>query len=197
MHTLPFLDVPDVCGGPKEADAPFSDFHVQDLTALPDSVDWRTHTPAVVSPVKNQGGCGSCWAFSTVETIESNIAINTGNHILHSILCLRAHFTSSTSSTHPSYFVFFSGTLLELSPQQIVSCAANPAKCGGDGGCQGSTQWLGFNYTIGAGITDEKVCVWGSKRSTRNIPDLTKSSLIVVACFSSHSPGLSLHRHDW
>jgi cathepsin L len=43
---------------------------------LPEEVDWRTK--GVVTPVKNQGGCGSCWAFSTIETFESHLALNTG-----------------------------------------------------------------------------------------------------------------------
>jgi len=44
--------------------------------SLPTSVDWRTK--GVVSPVKDQGRCGSCWSFASAETIESLYAIATG-----------------------------------------------------------------------------------------------------------------------
>jgi len=43
--------------------------------ATPTSFDWRTHTPAVLEPIKDQGQCGSCWAFSTACVIESAWAI--------------------------------------------------------------------------------------------------------------------------
>jgi cathepsin L len=47
------------------------------------------------------------------------------------------------------------GKLLELAPQMYVSCSPNPNECGGTGGCEGSTQWLAFNYSLTAGLAAE------------------------------------------
>merc|ERR1712062_391074 len=71
------------------AAAPATTFKAKTRSELPDSVDWRDK--GAVSDVKNQGQCGSCWAFCTTEMIESYAAIETG-------------------------------TLPELSAQQVTAC---------------------------------------------------------------------------
>jgi len=48
-----------------------------DTSDIPTSYDWRTS--GVVSGVKDQGQCGSCWAFSTIGNIESQYAIKNKN----------------------------------------------------------------------------------------------------------------------
>ncbi|KAK4486993.1 hypothetical protein RD792_006308 [Penstemon davidsonii] len=48
-------------------------------STLPTSIDWRKS--GSVTPVKNQGNCGSCWAFSAVAAVEGINKIKTGNLI--------------------------------------------------------------------------------------------------------------------
>ena len=69
---------------------------------VPATQDWRTQ--GVVTEVKDQGGCGSCWTFST-----------TG--------CLESHWAIKTKQTPPI-----------LSEQQLVDCAGNFNNFGCNGG---------------------------------------------------------------
>merc|ERR1712046_464333 len=84
----------------------------------PAGIDWR-FTKAV-TPVKNQGQCGSCWAFSATEAIESQMILQTGS---------KYDFT--------------------LSPQQIASCTPDSGQYGCLG-CNGGFTEGAYEYVKSA-----------------------------------------------
>ncbi|CAE7231560.1 unnamed protein product [Symbiodinium natans] len=61
--------------GPADG-RPMLQLDAEDRKPNPTAMDWRSK--GVVTPVKDQGGCGSCWAFSATETVESHYAIASG-----------------------------------------------------------------------------------------------------------------------
>ena len=80
----------------------------------PASIDWRL-TDAITS-IKNQGQCGSCWAFSATEAIESQLTLGTGGKLR-----------------------------ISLSPQQIASCTPSTGTYGCDG-CNGGFTEGAYEY---------------------------------------------------
>ena len=65
-------------GGYKRLEMPerVVETSLKEVGDLPESVDWRERE--AVTPVKDQGACGSCWAFAATEQIESYTAIASG-----------------------------------------------------------------------------------------------------------------------
>ena len=73
------------CSATHASSGPVPDSHVDEFVSsddesglldlnLPKAVDWRTQ--GVVTPVKSQGHCGSCWTFSTSGTLEAHYCIS-------------------------------------------------------------------------------------------------------------------------
>lgn len=61
----------------KDADVVIG--HTNPTLPLPHSIDWRTaNSPSILTAVKHQGSCGSCWAHSAAESIESQYSFLTG-----------------------------------------------------------------------------------------------------------------------
>lgn len=83
-------------------------------TRKPASINWR-YTEAVTA-IKNQGQCGSCWAFSATEAIESQMILGTGGKLA-----------------------------ISLSPQQIASCTPATGQYGCDG-CNGGFTEGAYEY---------------------------------------------------
>merc|ERR1719397_1734443 len=76
---------------------------LQTSSFLPASWDWRNVSgQSFVSPVRNQGGCGSCYAFSSMGMLEARVRVLTNN-------------------TRQPVF----------SPQDVVSCSALAQGCEG------------------------------------------------------------------
>ena len=57
-------------------------YTVSALMSVPSSFDWRNNNGNFVTPIRDQGNCGSCWAFVTTAALESQELIikNTPGH---------------------------------------------------------------------------------------------------------------------
>ncbi|KAI5634139.1 papain family cysteine protease domain-containing protein [Phthorimaea operculella] len=62
-------------------DFPHTESEVDDImTDLPKDFDLRME--GVITPVRNQASCGSCWAFATAATVEGALARSNGGHLI-------------------------------------------------------------------------------------------------------------------
>lgn len=107
FNPIALLDRTDrlaLCGTPFPEGpypAPIHDLAAKDLPVL---VDWRDNGGNWVTPVRNQGSCGSCWIFGSVAAFETFWMISSG--------------VPGQSS-------------LDFAEQHILSCGSTPSGCEG------------------------------------------------------------------
>lgn len=86
-------------------------------STVPESKDWRDMD--AVSPVKNQGKCGSCWTFSTTGALESHYKLKHGGEFVlfseqNLIDCAQAfdnHGCNGGLPSHAFEYVHYNGGL--------------------------------------------------------------------------------------
>ena len=60
--------------------SPATNEQLEAANHMPTSLDWRNFNGTnYVSPVRNQGSCGSCYAFGSMAMLEARIRILTNN----------------------------------------------------------------------------------------------------------------------
>lgn len=114
----------------------------QYVGAVQDAVDWRGR--GVVNPVKDQGSCGSCYAFSAISAVESAYAIKTGklyNLSEQQIVDCSGKFGNGGCSGGLMRNVFNYGTKVALCPAHEYPYVGKAGKCAI---CAGVVQLKGF-----------------------------------------------------
>ena len=118
------------------------------------TIDWRAYNGVnYVSPIKNQGACGSCWSFTTIAACESEFKIkNAANY-----------FTGTIPTVNSEGFLIFS-------EQQLIDCAKDPVAFGSytytNAGCNGGYLFATFDYLKQSYLTLDSVYPYAAADGT-------------------------------
>ena len=148
----------------------FGDIDIIDIDFKPvkfvDCLDWDAK--GKLTPVKNQGACGSCWAFSAAAAAESNYLIRNGQ----------------TYASNP----------IDLSEQQLVDCVNAPrtlvdGSSMTSGGCYGGRSWEAMEFIYKYGVYPESKYPYTASDGTCTLDFLLTKELKGKGTSGASSPG--------
>ncbi|HDP68306.1 MAG TPA: T9SS type A sorting domain-containing protein [Candidatus Marinimicrobia bacterium] len=175
---------------------PFAEMLYIDLSrpkSFPVSIDWRNNDGNWVTPVRNQGNCGSCWDFSACAQVESwwkihNADLDSMPNLSEQFI-LSCHFTDGCNGGHIGYaldFIMTDGVPSEscLPYQEVDDSSLCDTKC---------ADWESQLMTIPAWgyVTLEEGIIDNIKAAVLRHP--VSASFTVYADFYAYSGGVYEH----
>ena len=126
--------------------------YIQEKVELPNSIDWRSiGGKNYMTTIKNQGSCGSCWAFASCGVVETIYNIEKG---LYSTQPVYADIKTNQFDSYLKTIDDFDNSNIlslrypDLSEQDLISCSYA-------GSCDGGSTWKALRYIERNGVVSE------------------------------------------
>jgi C1A family cysteine protease len=103
--------------------------YIEPMQDLPSSWDWRERVEGGLQPVRNQGSCGSCWAFSTSAVLESLAIIADPKGPRHDLSEQHVLSCSRAGSCRGGYFTAFNMMKTGVGQEQDFPYRARDLAC--------------------------------------------------------------------
>lgn len=153
--------------------------------------DWRYPTN-YVTPVRDQGGCGSCWAFATTAALESYTLIKDHNPNLDLDLAEQVMVSCGGSGSCSGGYIGSASNYIKNTGLPLDTCYPYTAT---NGSCSTAcTNWQGSSY---------KIAGWGYVATSSPTVDAIKNALVtygplvttfdVYSDFFSYAGGVYKH----
>ena len=168
------------------------DFSVENTSAVPEIFDWRNQNGVnYVSPILNQGSCGSCVAFATVATLETQMNISSALPFLNLRYSPEALFACGGGGCESGWYPSAAANFLKRTGVPDEACAPyTMGATGKDVSCS--------SICHDSAARSQKISTSNTPRTMAAVKEALKkgpmiTTLNVYADFISYSSGVYKH----